>query len=244
MIKPQILWRTPFFSFFLSSSLNLWVWIEIRTIESCRDPPPPPPPPPGKDRALVRKLCPKSRQPARSPAVQFGMKSYFWSSHPNLRVKLFYTSQILLVQPLPRSRYSGALPGCKIDQSCMSITRRQKMLLKTPHISIEKYVKWHVNNCQHMFRSYLSTLPISSGDSRFRRFLPISRSQQKISRYHDLAQDFLNLKINQLFEKLFNFVCEYSFFWKGKNTLRALLPLIWYFSRVLIWKLMSDLAFT
>ena len=65
--------------------------------------------------------------------------------------------------------------------------------------------------------AYLSTLPISSGESRFRGFLPITRSQQKISRYHDLAQEFLNLKINQFFEKFFNFVCEYCFFLKGKE---------------------------
>ena len=56
--------------------------------------------------------------------------------------------------------------------------------------------------------TYLSTLPISSADSRFRGFLPISLSHRKISRY---AQDFLNLKINSFFEKLINFVRE-SFF--------------------------------
>ena len=39
-------------------------------------------------------------------------------------------------------------------------------------------------------RPYLSTLPILSEDSRFRGFFPITRSQQKISRYHNLAQDF------------------------------------------------------
>ena len=72
--------------------------------------------------------------------------------------------------------------------------------------------------------------------SRFRGFLPITRSQRKISRYHDLAQDFLNLKINQFFEKLINFVCEFFFFLFGKrkNTLRPLLRLILYFSRVVI----------
>ena len=64
---------------------------------------------------------------------------------------------------------------------------------------------------------YLSTLPISSGDSQFRGFLPITRSQQKISRYHDLDQDFLSLKMIQFFEKLFNFVCQYLFFLKGKE---------------------------
>ena len=58
--------------------------------------------------------------------------------------------------------------------------------------------------------AYLSTFPISSGDSRFRGFLPITRSQRKISRYH--AQEFLNLKINQFFEKLINFVRECVFF--------------------------------
>ena len=35
--------------------------------------------------------------------------------------------------------------------------------------------------------TYLSTLPISSGEFRFRGFLPVTRSQQKISRYHNLA---------------------------------------------------------
>ena len=57
--------------------------------------------------------------------------------------------------------------------------------------------------------------------SRFRRETPdfedFSRSQRKISRYHDLAQDFLSLKMNQFFEKLFNFVCEYLVFLKGKE---------------------------
>ena len=76
---------------------------------------------------------------------------------------------------------------------------------------------------------YRSTLPISWGEFRFRGFLPITRSQQKISRYQhqDLAQDFLNLKINPFFEKLINFVREsFLSFWKGKNTLRPLLRLI------------------
>ena len=43
--------------------------------------------------------------------------------------------------------------------------------------------------------------------SRFRRETPdfedFSRSQQKISRYHDLAQDFFNLKINQFCSQIF-----------------------------------------
>ena len=65
--------------------------------------------------------------------------------------------------------------------------------------------------------SYLSTLPILSGNSRFREFLPTTRSQQQISRYHDLAQDFLNLKINQFFEKLISFVSESFFFLKGEE---------------------------
>ena len=58
---------------------------------------------------------------------------------------------------------------------------------------------------------FVGRLPISAGDSRFRGFLPITRPQQKISRYHDLAQNFFNLKINQFFEKLINFVCETFF---------------------------------
>ena len=57
--------------------------------------------------------------------------------------------------------------------------------------------------------TYLSTLPISTGDSRFRGFFPITRSQQKISRYHDLAQDCFNLKINQF--------CSRIFFMEGKK---------------------------
>ena len=65
--------------------------------------------------------------------------------------------------------------------------------------------------------AYLSTLPISSGDSRFQGFLPITQSQQKISRYHDLAQDFLNLNINQYFEKLINFVRKAFFFSKRER---------------------------
>ena len=35
--------------------------------------------------------------------------------------------------------------------------------------------------------------------------------------YNDLAQDFLNLKIDQIFEKLINFVRESFFFLKGKE---------------------------
>ena len=56
--------------------------------------------------------------------------------------------------------------------------------------------------------------------SRFCRETPdfedFFRSQQKISRYHDFTQDFLNLKINQFFEKLMNFVRE-SCLLKGKE---------------------------
>ena len=53
--------------------------------------------------------------------------------------------------------------------------------------------------------------------SRFRGFLPITRSQQKISRYQTLAQDFLTLKINQFFEKLINFVGESFFFFQKRK---------------------------
>ena len=78
--------------------------------------------------------------------------------------------------------------------------------------------------------------------SRFRRETPdfegfyqkITRSQQKISRYHELAQDFLNLKINQFFEKLINFVRKSFFFLKEKEYTSPLLRLILYFSSVLI----------
>ena len=74
-------------------------------------------------------------------------------------------------------------------------------------MALEKYFKTS---------AYLSTLPILSGDSRFRGFFPTTRSQQKISRFHYLSQNLLNLKFNQFFEKLINFVRE-PFFRKGKE---------------------------
>ena len=56
--------------------------------------------------------------------------------------------------------------------------------------------------------------------SRFGRETPdfedFSRSPDLNQKSPDLAQDFLNLKINQFFEKLINFVRK-SFFLKGKE---------------------------
>ena len=63
------------------------------------------------------------------------------------------------------------------------------------------------------------------------------QSQQKISQCHDLAQDFLNLRINQFYKKWINFITE-SFFFFERERIHfdpSLLRLILYFSRVLIW---------
>ena len=87
---------------------------------------------------------------------------------------------------------------------------------------------------------YVSTLPISSGDSRFRGFLPTTRSQQKISRDHVLDQDFLNLKINQFFEKL----VRESFFLKGKEYTSTPASIAFIFFKSFDFKLMCNLAFT
>ena len=65
------------------------------------------------------------------------------------------------------------------------------------------------------------------------------RSQQKISRYYNLTQDFLNLSINQFYKKLTNFIPE-SFFFSERERIHFdpnLFLLILYFSRVLIRKL-------
>ena len=88
----------------------------------------------------MRKFSLKSRQPARSPAVQFGIKTFFGFA-PEFKDKIILRLPNIVRASLPRSRYSGAAPGCKIDQFCMSTKRRQKVLLKTPRISIEKHVK-------------------------------------------------------------------------------------------------------
>ena len=99
-------------------------------------------PPPARRGSCSRaKIVSQKQETSPEPCCAIWDEDFFWSSPPNLRVKLFYASQILFVLLLPRSRYSGATPCCEIDQSCMPITRRQNIYLKTPRISIEKHVK-------------------------------------------------------------------------------------------------------
>ena len=97
------------------------------------------PPSPGKDCAPMQKLCPKGRKPARSPAVQIGIKTFCL---PNLRVKLFYTSKTLFVPSSPPG-YATLAPHQAvrlINLACPS-QEEKKTYLKTSHISIEKHVK-------------------------------------------------------------------------------------------------------
>ena len=134
MIKPQILWRRPFFLLdFIPESVGM-----------NRDPHhkiPSWPPPARRGSCPRAKIVPQNQEIGPEPCCAIWNEDFFWSSPSNLRVKLFYALQILFMPLLPRSRYSGATPGREIDQSCMSITRRQNIYLKTPRISIEKHVK-------------------------------------------------------------------------------------------------------
>ena len=161
-------------TFFWSSSLILWAWIKIRTIKSRCDPPP------GKNRAPVRKLCPESRQPARSPAVQFGMKTFF-GLPPKFKDKIILCLPNIVRALRPRSRYSGAAPGCKIDQSCMSITRRKNICSKTPRISIEKHVKtvgWQLPTYVPIkSRKNTVLIRVKAGDCFNNNFICVRRSQ-------------------------------------------------------------------
>ena len=84
---------------------------------------------------------------------------------------------------------------------------------------------------------FVGRLPIS----RISPDHPISTKNLPISRF---SLRFFEFKNETVYENLFNFVCEYLFFLKGKKYSSPLLRLIWYFSRVLIWKLMFVLAFT
>ena len=81
---------------------------------------------------------------------------------------------------------------------------------KTKHFDLQRWAKRNLHNCG----SHTCQL------SRFSRETPdfenFSRSPDLNQKSPDLAQDFLNLKINQFFEKLINFVRK-SFFLKGKG---------------------------
>ena len=59
----------------------------------------------------MQKLSLKSRQPARSPAVQFGIKTFFGFA-PEFKDKIILSlPHIVRAPPPPQSRYSGAAPG-------------------------------------------------------------------------------------------------------------------------------------
>ena len=145
MTKPQISWQKRLF---WSLSLNLWAWIEIRTTQN-----PVVTSHSGKDCDPVRKLCPESRQPGWSSAVQFG-KNAFLVFPPNLRIKLFYASQILFVSsrsppPPPPPRHATLAPRqavTLINVAC-PLQEGKIIYLKTRALALKNTWKRHVDNC-------------------------------------------------------------------------------------------------
>ena len=85
----------------------------------------------------VRKLCPESRQLGRIPAVQLGMKT-FLDFILEFRGKIISYFPNIVRAPPPPVTLLWRRARLKINQSCMSITRRQKIYLKTPRINILK----------------------------------------------------------------------------------------------------------
>ena len=142
MTKPQISWQRPFLLCFFC----LHPWICRHKSRSAPHNPvvPPPPPPPRRGSCPRTKIVPQKQATRPEPCRPIWDKDFFLVFTSKFKGKIILCLANIIrapTPPLPRSRYSGAAPGCKIAQSCMSITRRQKILLKTASISIEKHVK-------------------------------------------------------------------------------------------------------